>query len=153
MKFIIISQSSYQNLALSYDFLSLKNAIKMLKQTDFSRKFQRILTEVSRTDRLPDNLKWTVIRIERTLLCGNQCRLCHSPFSSPYESRKIFNAERRATNNILTSRRMLIFSKARFKSRWALAARNGSFGSIDYSLEMDELEWRNWINRSEETAQ
>lgn len=102
-----------------------------------ARRPRRILTEATRTDRLPGGLKRTVIRREGTLLCGNQRRLCHSPFSPPYESRKICSA--------------------RGMSRGQQCRLWGVRYTVDFPDRGSAIEIvtnaRNWIDRSEETAQ
>lgn len=113
----------------SIDFLSFTTEIIKQKVFCVYLKEFYVRPEISHIGRLPD-LKRTIIRRERTLLCGNQNRLCHSPFSPSYESRKIFSTEcRRATNNTSFEINIDFLSdSARFKS-WS--AKQQEIESID----------------------
>lgn len=120
-------------------FLSLENATEMpATQEAYSSQVVPKNPKLSHRHRLPDDLKRTVIRSGRTLLCGNQRRLCHSPFSLPYESRKICSAECRATLTIPRD----------FDTYVDFLDRE----SASIQIAMNTSNARNWINRSAENS-
>jgi len=117
-KNILSFQCSYRNLVSSYNFPSQMRCLLYKRHGLFTaRRFRRILTEISHTDRLPDDLKRTVIRRDRS------CAVISVDYVTLH-SRRLTNRERYAARNVVqpailrdTLRHTLIFSISKARSK------------------------------------